>query len=161
MDESDQKPNQEESQNEETTATTKEEAPADLLKSKLESLEKMVVEKLNSDETKANIESAVINPVVSLAQGFAQSAKGLASKVEAKVETWSSVQHKQKPNEADSLPTSDEHVGESSAADTDNANNNGDHEQAPTTTEKQPIVGLTSWMNCCGLLEVLARPSDK
>ncbi|XP_060195542.1 uncharacterized protein LOC132624834 [Lycium barbarum] len=181
MDETDQKSKQEESQNKETTATTKEEtaaptneeAPAaspDLLKSELESLEKMVVEKLNSDETKANIESAVINPVVSLAQGFAQSAKGLASKVEAKVETQaaklSSVLQKLKPNGTEELPTSDKHVGESSAADTDNANNNGGHEEAPTTTDKEPLVGMvaqarTSWMNCCGLLEVLARPSDK
>ncbi|XP_009770501.1 uncharacterized protein [Nicotiana sylvestris] len=191
MDESEKLSNQEESQNLETT--TNEETPADataaggeqssdLLKKELDSLEKMVVEKLNSDETKATIESAVVNPVVSLAQGFTHSAKGLVNKVEGKIETWSSLLHKKQTNgteETDSLPTSDGHVGESSAADTekyvkfpepkiypnDNANN-GDHEQTPRSTENQSLIGMTpqtktSWMNCCGLLEVLVRKSDQ
>ncbi|MCD7449353.1 hypothetical protein HAX54_051542 [Datura stramonium] len=157
MDASDQKPNQEENKEEEVPAAGDGESP-DLLKSELESLEKMVVEELSSDETKAAIDKTNTT-IESLAQGFAESAKGLASKVE----TWSSsVLHNQTPNVSeeatDSLPTSDKHVGESSAADTDSANN---HEQAPTNTEKQSLVGVTSWMNCCGLLEVLARPSDK
>ncbi|OIT20153.1 PREDICTED: uncharacterized protein LOC109220568 [Nicotiana attenuata] len=184
MDESEKLSYQEESQNLETT--TNEETPADataaggeqssdLLKKELDSLEKMVVEKLNSDETKATIESVVVNPAVSLAQGFTQSAKGLVNKVEGKIETWSSLLHKKQTNgteETDSLPTSDGHVGESSAADTEKyvkvpePTNNGDHEQTPRSTENQSLVGVTpqtttSWMNCCGLLEFLVRKSDQ
>ncbi|KAM3343155.1 hypothetical protein P3S68_028121 [Capsicum galapagoense] len=152
MAESDEKPNQLEESKEEEAAP----AAGDGESQELESLEKRVTEELNTDKDKEAIDKAKM-AVASLAHGFAQSARGLASKVE----TWSSVLQKQTSDGTETLPTSDKYVGESSASDanTDNANN---HEQASTTTdEKQPLVGMTSWLNCCGLLEVLVKPSDK
>ncbi|KAF3629332.1 putative homeobox-leucine zipper protein ROC8-like [Capsicum annuum] len=148
MAESDEKPNQlEESKKEEAAP-----AAGDGESQELESLEKMVMEELNTDKDKEAIDKAK-TAVASLAHGFAQSARGLASKVE----TWSSVLQKQTSDGTETLPTSDKYVGESSASDanTDNANN---HEQASTTTDEKQFLQNHRINNHC--FEVVTRSKD-
>ncbi|KAI3457070.1 hypothetical protein Pfo_013733 [Paulownia fortunei] len=123
----------------------------------------------------------VLKPFV---EEFTQAAESLVpsyvTEVEKEVEKlvlvsdpWASLKNLEPAPESslkgteDTLPTSDENVGESLEA---VKSRSAEPEEAgldenPRSTHTQPFVAVTaatraSWMNCCGLIDVL-RPSDQ